>query len=97
MALVVCLFNACMNYTRNGKNLKYGPVGKKWLDEMQATRRVQVQQDISSGSLQRFKMVKGSTMAFTVLLPPASCVREWKEMAKDPPNSQNPHIYFHVP
>jgi hypothetical protein len=42
-------------------------------------------------------MVEGSTMAFQVLLLSASCMREWKEWKKDPPNSQNPHIYLHVP
>jgi len=68
-----------------------------WPDETQETRRVQVQKDISSGSLQRFMMVKGSAMVFTILFPPYSCVREWKGWKKDLQNNKNTHIYFHVP
>ena len=53
--------------------------------------------DISSGSLQRFEMVEGSTMAFrdfTVCLL-AACM-SGRNGKRIPQNSQNPHIYLHV-
>jgi hypothetical protein len=96
MALDACLFCACMKCTRDGKNNDDEIMGKM-ARRNQVTYRVQVQQDINSGSLQRFMMVEGSTMVFTIFMLPSRCMCVWKEWKKDSPNSQNPHIYLHVP
>jgi hypothetical protein len=68
MALVACLFSACVNYIRDGKNPEDELVGKNGQMKHEKTARYRFNKDISLGSLQRFGMVEGSTMAFQVLL-----------------------------
>jgi len=68
MALVACLFSACVNCTRDGKNPEDELVGKNGQMKHRKTAGYRFNKDISLGPLQRFGMVEGSTMEFQVLL-----------------------------
>jgi hypothetical protein len=84
MALVACLFSACMNYTRDGKNPEDELMGKM------ARRNTGNPQGTGSTKISVLAHCRGlgwsrvQQWCSQVLLLPASCVREWKEWKKDP-------------
>jgi hypothetical protein len=95
-ALVACLFSACVNCTRDGKNIEdeFGENGQMKQRKPAGYRFNKISVRVHCRGLGWSTVQQWHSQ---VLLPPPSYVCEWKEWKKDPQNSQNPHIYLHVP